>query len=185
MLACYIFQMMRFIDNKPIICRQKLMTCLNIRKQLGVICNNNIGNPSFMLRFMVKAFTKPWTVSAKARIRFACHRFPEVAAPIAHIQFLIIAGLRLCQPDDHLSCRHHLIFGCCEVSSVYFMFKFAQTQIVLSSLKNRCTKRKWNHFSKHRKIPLSKLFLQIYRMGADHHFFILLYTMINSWQKIT
>ncbi|MNZ71086.1 hypothetical protein D3C78_894410 [compost metagenome] len=65
------------------------------------------------------------------------------------------------------------------------MFKFAQTQIVLSSFENRCAKRKRNHFSKHWNIPLSKLFLKIYRMGTNHHLLFLLNTVINSRQKIT
>ncbi|MNV44749.1 hypothetical protein D3C71_1365180 [compost metagenome] len=62
------------------------------------------------------------------------------------------------------------------------MFKFAQTQIVSSSLEDRSLERKRNGLGQQRDIPLPELILQIDRMRADHHLLAGLDALVNGRQ---
>ncbi|MNJ34878.1 hypothetical protein D3C77_296040 [compost metagenome] len=66
MLACDIFQMMRFIDDEPLIARQELMPRLDVRKQLRMVRNHDIGYACFMFGSVVVAFPKPRAGAAEA-----------------------------------------------------------------------------------------------------------------------
>ncbi len=90
-LACYLFQMMRFINDQMLIAGQQLMTGLHIRKELGVVRTITSASTCFVAGTMVEAFAEPRQDRPRQESESLATVSPEVSTSTAEIQLFIVA----------------------------------------------------------------------------------------------